>query len=513
MGKLNKSSLFHRTVLITFLIFLLSFTFKSKANARNEKPYFTDIGQFNYAKFLMGENDFKVAAREFARLIENFPASPLIPEAQFRMAEAYFNSGSYQEAEVQFRLFISNFSSNPLVEEAAVKLIESQSRLKKDLPLAPVPEYYPERRPNLRAVQVMLFEGKTLAQVEQELKRLKDSGIDTIIVRAFHNSGDRYYPFASPKAKAGVYFKTTHAPVVDDSLSGIIHAARRQDLKVFAWMTTRYADYGIENEDELACRGYDISTRQGFKCKGLDLFNEKAVKRLEALYSDLAEYDIDGILFQDDLVLRHNEGFGTSMSALYKKETGRTINPESLYLRVGEKPSIHYTQLFWEWASWKNKRLLTVAQRLKEVVHKKRPETRFAINLMYESLTNPPFALAWLSQNLEEANKVGFDYYSIMAYHRQMGQELNKDSASIKGMIEKMVEEASRTIGEPHRVLIKLQTIDWKTGAPLSNAEVVDLIRDVKSVKDVSLAVVPYRGDFPFNELGFPNGVALLNRQ
>ena len=45
----------------------------------NDKPYFTDVGQFNYAAFLMREGDFQLAAREFARLIESFPASPLIP--------------------------------------------------------------------------------------------------------------------------------------------------------------------------------------------------------------------------------------------------------------------------------------------------------------------------------------------------------------------------------------------------------------------------------------------------
>jgi hypothetical protein len=88
-----------------------------------------------------------------------------------------------------------------------------------------------------------------------------------------------------------------------------------------------------------------------------------------------------------------------------------------------------------------------------------------------------------------------------MAYHRQMGQELQKDGTEIRDMIARMVVDAANTIGEPRRVLMKVQTIDWKTGAPLEDNEVVDLIREIKGVRDVSLAVVPYRGGFPFGAL------------
>jgi hypothetical protein len=90
-----------------------------------------------------------------------------------------------------------------------------------------------------------------------------------------------------------------------------------------------------------------------------------------------------------------------------------------------------------------------------------------------------------------------------------MGQELQKDGPEIREMIAKMVADASRAVGEPRRVLMKVQTIDWKTGKPLENDEVVELIREIKGVRDVSLAVVPYRGGFPFNALS--GGIASLD--
>lgn len=484
---------------LLFVICILFYINDSAAEA--EKPYFTDIGQLGYAKFLVQEKDYEAAAREFARLIEIFPESPLICEAQFRMSESLYEAGLYGDAEEEFKLFLNNFKESRFASEAKARLEDLGVRKqtgREDLPVVTLPEE--PVTPGMKAVQVMFFEGMDYAGIDHEMRHLRAGGVDTVIVRVFHNMGDRYHRVAARRERAGVYFKTTHAPVVDDILGRLISLAHGNGLKVFAWMTTRYADYGVENDTEMACKGYDLSSRKVFRCEGLDMFNDRAVKRLEAIYSDLADYDIDGILFQDDLFLRHNEGFGAHMEEQYEKETGRTVDPESFYLRSTDR-SVHYTEAFWRWASWKNRRLLNVASRLRATVRTKRPNARFAINLMYESVTSPAFALAWLSQSLDASLKAGFDYYSIMAYQRQMEEELGRAPSDVRTLIGKMVKDAAKTVGDPHRVLIKLQTIDWKTGQTISNDEVVSLIRDIRTIKDVSLAVVPYRSDFPFPEL------------
>jgi biofilm PGA synthesis lipoprotein PgaB len=320
----------------------------------------------------------------------------------------------------------------------------------------------------LRAVQVMFFSGASYEEMERELEGLKSAGVDTVILRVFHNTGDRHHRFVEPRSPAGVYFKTDHAPVVADVLAKVLESAHEKGLKVFAWMTTRHADYGLEGMAELACKGYDIATGKIVRCRGLDMFNEKAVRHLEGLFSDLASYPIDGVLFQDDLILRHTEGFGAHAERLFKKQRGISIDPAKFYIRGTGTASVLYTASFWEWAAWKNKRLLTVAGRLKRAVRERNPRVEFAINMMYESVTNPPYALAWLSQDLATAATAGFDYYSIMAYHRQMSEELEKSPGEIKEIIGKMVEEALR----------------------------------VRTIEDVSIAVVPYRVDFPFYELG-----------
>ena len=487
-------------------VFLFSFVSESFAqNAASKKPYITAEGRLSYAMFMADEGEYKAARQEFQRLIEEFPASVLIEKAQFGLAGAYMKDARYKEAQETYRMFLSNFPDSALAPDARAGETEAKNAGQMArLPVIEAPVYnpLPEMRDELRAVQILVLDATNDADIDREFERLKNAGVNAVIFRVFHNKGDRFHASASPRQKRGVYFYTKHAPVVDDMLPKVLALAHARGLKVYAWMTTRYADYGVEDDPGLACRSYDLVGKTFSRCAGLDLFNEAAVKRLEAIYSDLADADIDGILFQDDLVLRHNEGFGTQMTTLFRKDTGRVAAPEALYMPASNASPVRYTPLFWEWAAWKNKRLLEVASRLRAVVHKKRPDALFAINLMYESITNPPMALAWLSQDFSETVKTDFDYYSIMAYHKQMEDELGAAPQTVRDMIRIMASTASRTVKDPNRVLIKLQTIDWKTSKPLPQGDIISLIRDVRKVSGCSIALVPYRRDFPFDALG-----------
>jgi biofilm PGA synthesis lipoprotein PgaB len=464
----------------------------------------------------MDYKDFKGAAREFARVIEEFPGSPFLPEAHLGMIEAHLNAGRLADAGAGLHLFLSNFSGHPLMPKATALLKEVHERLDSEkeeglkkavLDEAPIPDIKTQGK-RLRAVQVMLFEGKTREDIKGEMRRLKDSGIDTVIVRVFHNKGDRFHAGSDRGIRAGVYFKSSVSPVVSDALTEFAEAAHGSGLKIFAWMTTRYADYGAEDREDLRCRGYDIGKRAYKQCKGLDLFNDEAVKRLEALFSELAAYPIDGVLFQDDLVLRHNEGFGPHAERLFNMDTGVWLRPEDLYIVYARDGRVEYTELFWRWASWKNRYLLRVAERMRDAVKRERPDAKFAINLMYESVTDPAHALAWLSQDIREARAKGFDYYSIMAYHRQMEDELKKGPEEVASIIEAMAGRAIEMVGDPDKVLMKFQTIDWRTGAPLPDIEVERLIGSLKGRDGLSIALVPYRAGLPLKALSGEGGAA-----
>jgi biofilm PGA synthesis lipoprotein PgaB len=500
-------------------LFLLFFIFLSAPVAfaketTEAKPYFTDQGQYNYARFLFDYGDYNLSAREFGRLIESFPGSPLTALSQFMIASSYHKAGRLGDAAEEYARFIENFPGDALGKEAKKKLLSVKVDKELFEPLLKAAEV--EKAEPIRAVQVFYFDGGSTEEMEAELAALSRGGIDTIIVRAFHNPEDRFHPSVSyakrERFTSGVYFNTTHAPVVEDFLAEVIESAKKYNLKVYAWMTTRYADYGIEDREDLRCRSYDLKTNKTTKCKGLDLFNEEVVKRLEGLYSDLADYEIDGILFQDDMVLRHTEGYGAHAAQAYEEEFLRPLTPELFYFTRSARQVVDYTGLFWEWASWKNRRLLDVASRLRSKVREKRPKAKFAINLMYEAVTNPGFGLAWLSQNIEESKKIGFDYYSIMAYHRQMAGELRMSAEETKELIEALVREAVSMVGSPEKVMIKFQTRDWNTRERINDSEVVEMLRSVRSVDDVSLTLVPYQSNFPYYELGGKADTALMER-
>jgi len=517
-------------LLLTFLLlFTVNCSLLTVTHAQESRPFLTDKDQFNYAMFLYKQGHYQIAAREFGRVIEYFPGSPVTSQAQYMIGDAYLNASLYKEAKNQFEQFMKNFPDNGFNAEASLKLDMAKAKLKEAelvfAPKLPTVKILPPSKlltPNsklitpMRAVQIALFEGKDYKEVDNEIGRLKASGIDTIILRVFHNKDDRFYPFINPKSKAGVYFKTKESLVVEDVLGPVLDMAHKKGLKVFAWMTTRYADYGLEDRKDLGCKAYDFSTQNIVPCKGLDLFNEDAVAHLERLFHDLALYPIDGILFQDDLVLKHHEGFGPYSQVLFEKNTGKRLVPGKLYGNGvgGERNYLNplYTPEFWKWAAWKNKRLLEVATRVRTAVKKKSPEVKFAINLMYESVSNPSYAMAWLSQSLDEAVKQGFDYYAVMAYHQQMQNELNKGPYEIQSLIQKMTKEAVRLVGDPQKVIMKFQIIDWNTSQPLPDQEVIGLLSKVKEVNNVSLAVVPYRKNFPFEELGGQKKVTQLLR-
>ena len=257
----------------------------------------------------------------------------------------------------------------------------------------------PEVTERMVAAQVGLFYARNLTEVEQRIARLAEAGVNTLIVRVFHNLGDNYYRFATVKNPSGVYFQTRYAPVVDDILRPITNIAHDHGLRVFAWMTTRHANYGFENRVALKGLLFDFEKGTMEPAEGFNLFREEVVTRLERLYADLARYPVDGILFQDDLILKHNEGFSPEARQSFFQDSGRVTHPSLLYEGISREESgrivvSRYTDRFWLWTRWKNLKLLGLARKLMDAARSINPELEFAINLYYESILDPKNAMA-----------------------------------------------------------------------------------------------------------------------
>lgn len=346
------------------------------------------------------------------------------------------------------------------------------------------------------AAQVFYTPATSLPQLSQEIAEMKSQGINTLIFRVFGNKGDRIYPLARPNSTEGVYFKTSHAPVIDDILGDVAKVAHSHGLKLFAWMTTRHAIYGAS--DPLLDREFDLTSQKERTIPKLDLFNPESIKHLEVLFKDLAAYPIDGVLFQDDLLIKHMEGVSPYGRFIYFRTFNKLLNPSAMYTELllkedGRVARISYADEFWRWAQLKNRRLIEVSRRLISAVKAENPRIKTCFNSTYELYRNPRNALAWQSHTVELAKE--FDLVAIMAYQRQMASELRIDEDRVKGVIKEITENAIRVHGA-RDVIIKTQTIDWKSRTPISDAEIMEFYRSINSVsKNVGVAFAPWEGE------------------
>ncbi len=357
----------------------------------------------------------------------------------------------------------------------------------------------------IHAAQVLLFKCDSVDEVEQMLKRLKSAGVDTIIVRVFQNRYDRVYRFIKPKHKVGVYFQTEHAPVVGDILSTVISISRKQGLKVFAWMTTRQCDWVVEKHPRWVDKKYDFKSREYIADKKVDLFHPEAQKYFTSLYRDLAMYDIDGILFQDDLVYRYTEGFSPAATRAFSQETLIKADPSLLYKKIvnraGKYYAVEFSTQFWDWVRWKNRSILKFTHVLVQNMKQLNPTLKIALNLYYETVMEPKNGLAWLAQDFQESLKYDFDYFSVMAYHLQVQKEHKLTDSQVIQKMETLASRLVEWLDNPSRALIKLQVKDWKTGKREYGQRLEKVFQAVTEKGKTSLAFIPCDKNTPLQTI------------
>lgn len=374
-----------------FIVFFLTFPLTSFAF---EKGIEDLKARVDYARLMEDEGNYKEASKEYTRIINYYPGYEKLDYIRYKRGKSQYMAGTFKEALIDFNYIIDIEKE---VEKGSVIYKNSKIFIKKILSKKNKNNKKKKHKikrtsseQKLKAVQIFQFHAQTLEEVDAEFQYLKREGVNTVIVRVFQNLSDRPFAFFDSDdsdEEKGVYFQTDYVPVVEDVLGDIVKIAKKNNLKVFAWMTTRYANYGLENVYDIRCRAWNVKTKDYEFCKGYDLFDGKVAKRLSGIFKDLAKYDIDGILFQDDFVLRHLEGFTEDAQYKYKKTTGRSLNPENLYIVNKETGKVTYKEEYWKWASFKNKYLMTLARHLMKEARTVNPDLKFAVNLMYETLT------------------------------------------------------------------------------------------------------------------------------
>ena len=504
-----------RAVGLLLLIFILLGWSQSQGQEKLLNP-----GEFYDSSMdLYRQGKWEEAIQGFSKIVQSAPVSKLASYSQYMIGLCYLKMEKYEEAIQSLELYLRNYPEGDRVNEAEKGIQIAREQLKKK-PLAPSPvsesvvkESLPELKKARRRIcaQVVYLEARNLEEVEKRVKELKNAGVDTLIFRVFQNKRDRTYKFVTARHEEGVYFKTEYAPVVDDILEKVAEIVHRNGLEIFAWVTTRYANYGLEGHREYRSKRYNFETKQMEEARGFNLFHPDVLKRLEGVFRDLGRTPIDGILFQDDLVLRHGEDFSAEASQAFLKEFGYLPHPDLFYIdpyktESGKYYVKAYTDRFWAWANWKNRWLMNVAKRLMEAARESNPNLQFAINLYFEAVLNDLNGRVWFSQTLSEALKNNFDYYAIMAYHRQAMKDRNIELREAIGLMAEVTQKAVEVVGDPSKVLMKVWILDWKKNGGISDdlvsqKEIEEILTAILNHGEVSLAFVPYIDRFPIDSL------------
>jgi len=501
-------------VQLILILFVFLYVFPCKAQEKIENP--GELYDSSMELYHKGKCEEAIAG--FSKIIQSFPKSKLISYSIYNIGLCHLKMERFQEALQQFELYLKTYPEGDRAKETEKRIQILKEKLKEKT--TPLPASSKKMEPKAEEVkstpevkevkkikrricaQVFYFDLKNIEEVEKKLKELKQAGVDTLILRVFQNKGDGMYKFVTPRYEEGVYFKTEYAPVIEDILGPLTEIAHRNGLEVFAWMTTRYANYGLGGNSEYRCKSYNFEIRKVEEARGFNLFHPDVLKRLEGLFRDLGRYPIEGILFQDDLILKHNEDFSAEANKVFLKEFGYSPHPDRFYINPYKSESGKYyvktyTADFWSWANWKNRWLMHVAQQLMTAARESNPNLKFAINLYYEAVLNHNNGVAWFSQTLSEALERDFDYYTVMAYHRETMKERNIEVGKAIALMAEVAQKAIQLVGNPFKVMMKFQIYDWKGYEVVPQKEVEEVLTGVLNHGGVSLAFYPYLDPFP----------------
>ena len=293
----------------------------------------------------------------------------------------------------------------------------------------------------LRAAQISVLPGPDWSATLAHFHKLREAGANTVILRVFHNPGDRYHgplPTDAGTPVAGLYFKSSAGPLVADLLAPAGACARQAGLKIFAWMTTLGADYGKLTQARV--RSYDPGNgKLRRESQLMDPAAPETRSLLKTLFRDLAAYQLDGILLQDDLMLRHLQGF--------RERAGRIEpDPRGLYQFTDENPGkiTGYQPAFSRWRRQQAALLGGLAEDIFASARAVRPRLKLAVNLHYEFLLKPEWSLNWFACSEESRKHSSADYLMIMSYQERMARELELDEAGLNATLVSVCEKARR---------------------------------------------------------------------
>lgn len=313
------------------------------------------------------------------------------------------------------------------------------------------------------------------------LERITATGVNAVYLQAYAD------PDGNGSANA-VYFPSRHMPMRADLFNRVAWQIRTRTpvKRLYAWMPMlawelpasepAAADQVVTLQPE---KGSDKESHLNMGYKRLSPFSARARQTVSEIYEDLARAaPFEGLLFHDDVTLSDYED-GSQFALKQYREWGL---PGSVHdIRASD-------DLIGRWTILKINTLDNFAMELAGIVRQQQPSLKTARNL-YARVALSPKAEVWYSQALENS-LVNYDFTAIMAMPYM---ENERDAASF---YRDMVDRIKGRPGAMAKVVMELQTVDWRDNRLIPSQEIADTIT---SLYQMGVQHVGYYPDMLFD--------------
>lgn len=357
----------------------------------------------------------RAAIRLLTNLIQRHPHSPLLPDMRYHLGRAYEQIGDVVAAEESYRALITDTPTDDPKNRRL--LTHARRRLATLAPKLP--------REGRRVFNGLLV---TPANVPSGLERapwlasLRQAGITDLVLEIGTplQQGGAAGPArpsdhdtnAIDPPRAGVYFRTSWAPVVEDLFEQIIPLAEERAITVYAAVTLRRMDW-LEPQEGWADVRYDPETGQLARSRALDLLHPGFQHYLGGLMIDLAETGVEGVVFRGDAPPGPGDGLSAAGLNGFEQAFGIRLDPDSLFAEHEAGPAATtapYPPEFWRWVGWRSREHLALMGRLATAMRQHRVHLRVGLELHAAAILDPARALAQYGEDVVEAKRAGLDF-------------------------------------------------------------------------------------------------------
>ena len=342
-----------------------------------------------YRAYVQGR--YSKASILFKEFVESHSQSPRLNEARWWLARSYEAEGNVAAAVIEFRTLAGTVA--PSNDSAASYRAHAVRRLAdiRQIGGAAVP---PGVRPV--ALSISHTDWSRITDLSTWIAKVHKAGVTTLLIDAGPSAGD-----AGQSREAGVYFKTSIVPVIDDLLGRVIPVAHEAEVAVFARLDLHQAAW-ISPKPDWVSTGRSPNTTPPQSGDTVDVLHPEYQQVISRVVDDLCRTGIDGLVLQ----ARMRKGFAEEISpisrATFEAKFGGSVD--------GDPTS----PVFWRWAGWKVRSYLRFVERLKNQVRRERPTRVLAVTDHASAVLDPKAALMDYGEDVLETRLRGFEVVVVL---------------------------------------------------------------------------------------------------